>query len=105
MVGHNQHCTDELVAWSDSEGVYLARKKSAAGESSITRGKPAQTRERAIPKTNTPELKASGQPREARAALNFLAGGGEMGERTRAFEWSKTPVGPVAAWPRVSRRQ
>ena len=28
--------------------------------------------------------------------LAFLAGGGEMGERTRAFDWSKTPVGPVA---------
>ena len=31
--------------------------------------------------------------------LAFLAGGGEMGERTRAFDWSKTPVGPVAGWP------
>lgn len=29
----------------------------------------------------------------------FLAGGGEMGERTRAFDWSKTPVGPVTGWP------
>lgn len=31
--------------------------------------------------------------------LIFLAGGGEMGERTRAFEWSVTPVGPVGDWP------
>ena len=31
--------------------------------------------------------------------LSVLAGGGEMGERTRAFDWSKTPVGPVADWP------
>ena len=31
--------------------------------------------------------------------LAFLSGGGEMGERTRAFDWSKTPVGPVAGWP------
>src|SRR5688572_26015668 len=31
--------------------------------------------------------------------LAFLASGGEMGERTRAFDWSKTPVGPAAAWP------
>jgi len=30
--------------------------------------------------------------------LAFLAGGGEMGERTRAFDWSKTPVAPVAEW-------
>jgi PAS domain S-box-containing protein len=32
------------------------------------------------------------------APLAFLAGGGEMGERTRAFDWSKTPVGPVQTW-------
>ena len=31
--------------------------------------------------------------------LAFLAGGGEMGARTRAFDWSKTPLGPAAAWP------
>ena len=29
----------------------------------------------------------------------FLAGGGEMGERTRAFDWSSTPLGPAAGWP------
>lgn len=29
----------------------------------------------------------------------FLAGGGEMGERTRAFDWSKTALGPVVGWP------
>jgi hypothetical protein len=26
--------------------------------------------------------------------LAFLAGGGEMGEHIRAFDWSKTPLGP-----------
>jgi signal transduction histidine kinase len=31
--------------------------------------------------------------------LDFLASGGEMGERTRAFDWSETPVGPLASWP------
>ena len=31
--------------------------------------------------------------------LALLAGGGEMGERTRAFDWSKTPLGPIAEWP------
>jgi hypothetical protein len=29
--------------------------------------------------------------------LAFLAGGGEMGERIRAFDWSKTPLGPAAS--------
>ncbi len=30
---------------------------------------------------------------------DFLAGGGEMGERMRALDWAKTPLGSVAAWP------
>ena len=29
----------------------------------------------------------------------LLASGGEMGERTRSFDWSKTPLGPIARWP------
>ena len=31
--------------------------------------------------------------------LTFLKGGGEMGERMRAFDWSTSPVGPPAQWP------
>ena len=31
--------------------------------------------------------------------LSFLSGGGEMGARMRAFDWSTSPVGPVAEWP------
>ena len=30
---------------------------------------------------------------------DFLAGGGEMGERIRTFDWSLTPLGPVEHWP------
>lgn len=33
----------------------------------------------------------------------FLVGGGEMGERIRNFDWSKTVLGPVASWPRSLR--
>ncbi len=29
----------------------------------------------------------------------FLEGGGELGELTRDFNWSSTPVGPIATWP------
>ncbi len=36
----------------------------------------------------------------SRAQL-FLSGGGEMGERMRAKDWSKTPLGPVDAWPQT----
>ncbi|HEY9426178.1 MAG TPA: PAS domain S-box protein [Gemmatimonadaceae bacterium] len=30
----------------------------------------------------------------------MLVGGGEMGALTRAFDWSKTPLGPIEQWPR-----
>jgi signal transduction histidine kinase/DNA-binding response OmpR family regulator len=32
-------------------------------------------------------------------ATSFLAGGGEMGERMRAFDWTSTPLGTPHAWP------
>ncbi len=35
-----------------------------------------------------------------RDPLVFLAVRDEMGGRTRAFDWSETPVGPAAGWPR-----
>src|SRR5499426_598264 len=31
---------------------------------------------------------------------DFLSGGGEMGERMRTLDWSKTPLGKPADWPR-----
>ena len=31
---------------------------------------------------------------------DVLVGGGEMGARMRAFDWSRTPLGPAASWPR-----
>jgi len=33
----------------------------------------------------------------------FLSGGGEMGELIRAFDWSKTTLGPVESWPQSLR--
>jgi hypothetical protein len=33
----------------------------------------------------------------------FLAGGGEMGERIRKFDWSTTSLGPAESWPRSLR--
>jgi signal transduction histidine kinase len=30
---------------------------------------------------------------------SFLAGGGEMGARMRAFDWAQTPLGPPQGWP------
>ena len=31
------------------------------------------------------------------------AGGGEMGDRIRAFDWSSTPLGPISVWPQSLR--
>jgi PAS domain S-box-containing protein len=42
-------------------------------------------------------------PRLALASLAFLQGGGEMGERIRAFDWSTTHLGDPAAWPQALR--
>ena len=36
-------------------------------------------------------------------SLSFVAGGGDMGERIRAFDWSGTPLGPLAGWPQSLR--
>lgn len=38
-------------------------------------------------------------PAKKSADLSFLKGGGEMGERMRAFDWSSSAVGPAAEWP------
>src|SRR5690242_12321700 len=36
---------------------------------------------------------------ETSAAGTILADGGEMGALMREFDWSQTPIGPVAQWP------
>lgn len=38
-------------------------------------------------------------PKPGAGDLSFLSGGGEMGERMRAFDWSTSPVGSPAEWP------
>ena len=45
----------------------------------------------------------SGTPASGANPLAFLAGGGEMGERIRAFDWSRTPLGPIGGWPHSLR--
>lgn len=35
--------------------------------------------------------------------LEFLVGGGEMGERIRQYDWSGTPLGPPQYWPQALR--
>ena len=36
-------------------------------------------------------------------AADWLVGGGEMGERIRAHDWARTPLGPVESWPHSLR--
>jgi len=43
---------------------------------------------------------ASGGP-AGPPSLSFLADGGEMGERMRAFDWSCSPLGPPEGWPQA----
>jgi PAS domain S-box-containing protein len=38
-----------------------------------------------------------------RTTLDFLSGGGEMGERMRSVDWSQTALGPVETWPQSLR--
>ncbi|WP_437914483.1 ATP-binding protein [Sorangium sp. So ce302] len=44
-------------------------------------------------------LELDGLPPDRADARAVLAGGGEMGARMRAIDWSKTPLGPVSSWP------
>jgi hypothetical protein len=43
------------------------------------------------------------QSASAAAGLEFLAGGGAMGERIRAFPWSASQLGDPHAWPQALR--
>ena len=36
-------------------------------------------------------------------SADFLAGGGEMGALTRAYDWSASPLGPPETWPQSLR--
>ena len=54
----------------------------------------------ALPMRSTPEIQIS--PAKVGSTFNkldFLSGGGEMGERIRAFDWGKTPLGSPEEWP------
>jgi PAS domain S-box-containing protein len=40
---------------------------------------------------------------ETSPAPDFMAGGGDMGERIRAHDWAHTPLGPAREWPQGLR--
>src|SRR4051812_28554101 len=41
------------------------------------------------------------RPPDLSVTDGVFAGGGEMGRRMRAFDWSKTSLGPVSGWPQT----
>ncbi|HEX5611705.1 MAG TPA: ATP-binding protein [Burkholderiales bacterium] len=43
------------------------------------------------------------EPKQAPLSADWLTGGGEMGERMRAMDWARTPVGPLTDWPQSLR--
>ncbi len=69
-------------------------------EAHETTGK--KTNKRAVEETGTPRRpagSADGSDIAHPRPDDFLAGGGEMGERIRAFDWAGTPLGRPEAWP------
>ncbi len=42
-------------------------------------------------------------PDESTVPVSSVAHGSEMADRTRRFDWSRTPVGPMAEWPQSLR--
>lgn len=46
---------------------------------------------------------AAPEPSHGGGDLRFLAGGGTMGARIRALDWSPTPLGPPQGWPQSLR--
>jgi formate hydrogenlyase transcriptional activator len=46
---------------------------------------------------------SSGSVPAAQSANDFLAGGGELGERIRLHDWAATPLGPLCDWPQPLR--
>jgi PAS domain S-box-containing protein len=50
------------------------------------------------------ELEASEHLHETSGPSDdFLLGGGEMGALARSFDWARTPLGPISAWPQSLR--
>jgi PAS domain S-box-containing protein len=75
-----------LEAYQALQAHLRALEGTAAGQPSAPGGRPA-ARDTARSGAAVSVLEAS------------LAGGGEMGQRIRAYDWAATPLGPVEAWP------
>jgi PAS domain S-box-containing protein len=50
-----------------------------------------------------PDSSEGPQSGESALIQSVLSGGGEMGALIRAFDWSRTPLGPLSQWPQSLR--
>jgi PAS domain S-box-containing protein len=71
-------------------------------EGTVDRGRTHAVRIAAEGWGYNPGMSDSGQPRQA-VDTDFLARGGEMGERIRLHDWSATSLGPIPTWPQSLR--
>ncbi|HEY6350077.1 MAG TPA: ATP-binding protein [Candidatus Angelobacter sp.] len=51
----------------------------------------------------SPEVHIVSGPSQAPSDLDFLSSRGEMGERIRSFDWSRTSLGSITTWPQSLR--
>lgn len=51
----------------------------------------------------TDESRKADSTDSGNGVMDCVAGGGEMGERIRAMDWSQTPLGPIVEWPQSLR--
>ena len=57
----------------------------------------------AVPGAGQDGASSENAPQQTRRSLAFLSGGGELGAMVRAYDWSKTPLGPPQHWPQNLR--
>ena len=55
------------------------------------------------PSVGTPDPSRESGTGQTQTSLAFLSGGGELGAMVRAYDWSKTSLGPPQQWPQNLR--
>src|ERR1700750_3330594 len=82
---HSEH--DRACSWPDAvamtQGRYCTQRKSGCA---LGNRRPSEAAHMGV-----------------EVVSDFLAAGGEIGALTRAFDWSKTSIGPPETWPQSLR--
>jgi hypothetical protein len=83
-------------------GRLIGQKRELAAEAAGWR--PCELASRAAGLRNETIILGMADARQAREAPgDFLAGGGELGERIRSYDWAATTLGPMSSWPHSLR--